>query len=88
MGDDLANEVNALQPATLVDALIRAKAKLSSKTKLETSTNKRPAGNDYGSENRNVRRHLSGATQNQGPFNQPARVQANALPINQIGRML
>ena len=36
LGMDLSNEVDALRPTNLADALIRAKAKLSSKTKSGT----------------------------------------------------
>ena len=64
MGDDLANEIDALWLATLADALIRAKAKMSSKNKSRTSANKWPVRNYYNSKNKNVRPHLNGATQN------------------------
>ena len=63
MGDELEDEVDALWPATLVDALIRAKAKLSSKTNTRTLAVKRLAKIFYGLENRNVRPHLSVTTQ-------------------------
>ena len=64
MGDDLTDKVDALQLATLAHALIRAKAKSSNITKSRTLANKQYARRYYGSENRNVRPHLSGATQN------------------------
>ena len=46
--DELANEVDTLRPTNLADALIRAKAKLSSKAKSRTSAIKKPIGNYYG----------------------------------------
>ena len=64
LGDELANEVDALQTTNLADALIRDKAKLSSKAKSSTSAVKRPVRNYYGLENRNVQPHLNGSTQN------------------------
>ena len=88
MGDDLADEVETLQPATLSHALVQANAKLSRKTKSRTSAVKQTIKNYYGLENRNVRPHLNATTQNQRFFNQPTRVQVNALPINQSGRMI
>ena len=54
LGMDLSNEVDALRPTNLADALIRAKAKLSSKTKSGTGAIRQPVGNYYGSENKNV----------------------------------
>ena len=54
LGDDLVNEVDALRPTNLADALIRAKAKLSSQAKSRTFVVKRPFKNYYGSKNRNV----------------------------------
>ena len=54
LGMDLSNEVDALQPTNLADALIRAKAKLSSKTKSGIGAVRRPARSYYGSENKNV----------------------------------
>ena len=83
LGDELADEVDALPPTNLADALIQAKDKLSSKAKSGASAIKRTIKNYYYSKNRNVWPHLSGSTQNQRPFNQPTRVQANALTINQ-----
>ena len=83
----MVDEVDALQSTNLTDALIRPKAKLSSKAKSGTSTIKRPVKHYFSSEKRNVWPHLNGSTQNPRPYNQPTLVQANALPMNQSGHM-
>ena len=88
LGEELSNnEVDALWPTNLADALIRAKAKLKSKTESGTSAVKQPVGNYYGSVNRNIQPHLNGSNQNLGPFNPPIGGQANALLVNQSGRI-
>ena len=43
LGEELANEVDALRPHSLANALIRAKAKLNSKAKETSILGRRPA---------------------------------------------
>ena len=62
LGDEFIDEVDALRPTNLVNALIRAKAKLSSKAKSRTAPVKQLVGIYYGTESRNVWPHLNGST--------------------------
>ena len=84
---ELADEVDALRPFSLADALVRAKAKLSSLSRRNpTGDNKKrhvPFYADHTSQDSKVQRTQIPSTR---PLTTPHSVQVNALPITQSGR--
>ena len=89
----LAEEVNALRPTSLADALIRAKAKLLSfKVAGERKrTNPYPNAGSFRPQKVSIHDHKllnAGSSNPRAPKPQVQPVKVNALPVNQSGRQI